>query len=201
MIIGIIGIFLFLWSLALGHNLRTSEKQASSLDRNKHIFAMIDGDILPCVWDTKPPEHVMAENKSQAILVQVKNTDKKKKCSTMLSLHSPGFDTSPPKDSQSITLPPANKGSLSWIMTPRKTGTYEIAVSDIINTQIFGVTVTNVFGLTTAQAKVFSILGSLFGPMLTVPWWIEKWWVRRQKKDNPQSNNEKKDDTNKTIAS
>lgn len=184
--IGVIGIFLFLAGLALGFSLLKGEKLAISKDSEETAFAIVaDGPPL-CSWDVDLPERVIAENKTQAIVIQATNPNEVD-CESALSLRAPGFDLSPFKEEQKITLASKAKGSLSWILTPRKTGTFEIAVSDIINTRIFGVTVKNVFGLSSIQAKSASIIGSLFGPMLTVPWWIEKWFHQRRKKGNEKT--------------
>jgi hypothetical protein len=104
-------------------------------------------------------------------------------CESNISLRAPGFDISPPKEEQKITIPPKNSGSLSWIIIPRKTGSYDLIVADVLNTKIIGITVTNLFGLSPTQAKAFSILGSLFGPMFTVPWWWDRW----QRKSKPRT--------------
>ena len=82
---------------------------------------------------------------------------------------------------EEINLKTKENGSMSWIISPRKTGTYEIAVSDPLNSKVFGINVTNMFGLSAVQAKSASILGTIFGPMLTVPWWWEKWFQRKKK--------------------
>lgn len=181
-VIGLVGILLFFTSFSLWNNLLTGEKSALKLDDEETVFAVTGEDVVPpCSWSVSLPERVMAENKSQALLIEVVNSIDVA-CESIVSLRAPGFDISPAKDEQKITLDSGGKGSLSWILTPRKTGTFEIAVSDIVNTRIYGITVKNVFGLTTTQAKSFSIVGSLFGPMFTVPWWVEKWWHRRKRK-------------------
>lgn len=188
-LIGLIGILLFITSLLIGNNLKKNEKLASTLDDEKHAYGMIGDGPLPCTWDVKSPERVMSENKSQAIVVDVSNTTDEK-CESTLTLRAPGFDMSPAEDNQTISLEKTGKGSLSWILIPRKTGSFELAVSDILNTKIFGITVTNIFGLSAPQAKIFSIAGGLFGPMFTIPWWMEKLWNRRKQKQEVRKDRE-----------
>ncbi len=190
--IGILGIMLLLAGIFVRNNVEKSEKLAFALDDKRTAFAVIgDNTPPPCIWETKEPERVMAENKTQAVSISVNNSAEKP-CETYLSLRAPNFDLSPSKEEQKITLPSKGKGSLSWIMTPRKTGTFDLAVSDVINTQVFGITVTNMFGLTAAQAKIFSMLSTLCGPMLTVPWWVEKWMQRKKKQEPSKEEHEKK---------
>ncbi len=181
--IAFLGIVLFFYGLTLGNNLQQGEKLALSLDDKKKAFAAIGEDSLPsCLWDVKTPDRVMAENKSQAIVIQTKNSAKKP-CESYLSLRSTGFEKNPPKEEQKVTLPVGGKGSISWILTPHKAGTFDIAVSDIINTKIFGITVTNIFGLTGTQAQYLSVISTLCGPMLTVPWWWDRWRQKKQKQE------------------
>lgn len=183
-IIALTGIIIFLSALGIRLYFSGNEKKAISLDDKNTIFAIIGEDSPPiCTWEVKQPNRVMAENKSQAISIKTSNSADKQ-CETYLSLRAPGFDMSPAKEEQKIILPPNGKGSISWIITPRKTGTFAVTVSDVVNTKIFGISVTNVFGFTATQAKVFSIIGSLFGPIFTIPWWLEKWLARKKKQSN-----------------
>ena len=73
----------------------------------------------------------------------------------------PGFEISPAREEQKIALKAGGAGSLSWIVSPHRTGTFQIAVSDILNTQILGVTVKDENGLTATQAKLLALVGSL----------------------------------------
>ena len=179
-VVGVTGIVILVISLLSFYSLYQSEYLASMLYDKKTAFGIIQGPPQ-CAWQVKPPEKVISENKSQAIIVETKNTARTE-CASTISIRAPGFDTSPTDDEQEITHPVKGKGSLSWILTPRKTGTFDIAISDVLNTDIFGITVTNLFGLSTTQAKLFSIFGTLFGPMLTVPWWWDRF---RQRKPTP----------------
>lgn len=180
-LLALIGALLFIASITLGLNLRQGNQQALAMDDEKQVFGMIsDEGPPPCTWAVTEPERVMSENKSQAVVVEaINNFDKD--CESILALRAPGFDISPSREEQKISVPASNKGSLSWILTPRKTGTFEVSVSDILNTKILGITVTNVFGLSTTSAKIFSLIGTLLGPMITVPWWWDRWFQRRDK--------------------
>ena len=185
-IIALVGVVLFVISLQFYYRIDQGNKLASALNEEKKVYGMIGDDVPPpCTWDVQLTERVMAENKSQAIVVEAANSIDVS-CESILALRAPGFDISPPKEEQKISLTTGNKGSLSWILTPRKTGTFDVTVSDILNTKIFGITVTDMFGLTATQAKTFSVVGGLFGPMFTVPWWIERFWNRRKQKQGGQ---------------
>ena len=174
------------FSLYLGINLQKGNEAAVSLGDTETIYGMIDENApLPCQWSVTQPESVMSEDKTQAVVVSATNSNDTP-CESTLAMRAPNFDLSPSKEEQKLTVPVGGSGSVSWILTPRKTGTFEISVSDILNTKIIGVTVTTLFGFSATQAKVVSIFGSLFGPMLTVPWWFERWWNKRKQKSGEQ---------------
>jgi hypothetical protein len=185
------GITIFLLALFLGFNLRMYENRAISRDTKKTIFAMQSEDTPPaCAWSVNSPDRVMPENKSQAVIIQTSNPSDKN-CETYLTIQAPGFEIRPSKEEKKIALPASGKGSQSWILTPIRSGTFEVTFSDIINTKIYGISVTNTFGLTAFQAKISSIVGGIFGPMLTVPWWWEKILLKRKKKEEKIIKDEK----------
>ncbi len=188
-LVGLLGILLCGASIFYIRSLSAGEKKASALDNTKTVYGSVGGDILPCTWDVKFPERVMPENKSGSVLVEA-SSSADAACESTISLRAPSFDVSPNKEEQKINLPAGKKGSLSWILTPRKTGIYEISVSDILNTKIFGITVTNTFGLTAVQAQLASTVGGLFGPMLTLPWWWDRLRNHKQNSDSKKSDSQ-----------
>jgi hypothetical protein len=182
-ILPIFGIFLFIVSVYFINLFNKTEKKIASLDKSETKNAIIQG-APPCKWEVTKPERLMSENKTQALYINTTNPGETE-CESILFLRAPGFDVSPMKEAQNIKLPPSGTGSISWIISPKKVGTYEIAVTDEVDTKIFGLTVNNMFGLNALQAKILSFLGTLFGPMLTVPWW----WDRLRKKQNNIASN------------
>lgn len=172
---------LFVVGAHFGIKVFQGEKMAMEKDRKETVNAFIEG-LPACDWKVNTPDRVVSENKSLAIVIKAYNSSDED-CESVVSLQAPGFDLSPSYDEQKIVLPKKGKESKSWILIPRRTGTFEISVSDVINTNIFGITVTNIFGLDAVAAKFISIVGGLFGPMLTVPWW---WDRLRQRKKPPE---------------
>lgn len=181
-IIFIAGLFIFIFSLYSINFLNIQEKKALSRDNKKTSFGEVMGPP-ECNWEVKTPDRVISEEKSQALIINTANNTNDT-CISAINLSAPGFDITPSKTDRDIKLPPKQKGSVSWVLTPRKSGDYTITVSDILNTKIIGITVTNIFGLTSFQAQIFSIFGSLFGPMLTIPWWLEKFINKKKQEAN-----------------
>lgn len=175
----LIGLLIFIIAILLIFKIKAEEKKAAQRDDKKKVFAIVGEDTPPsCNWEVAMPDRVMTENTTQAIIVETFNPNKKD-CETYLSLRSPGFNIQPAREEQKINLEPNKKGSISWIITPQKSGNFEITLSDIINTKILGINVTNMFGLSAFQAKILSVIGSLFGPMFTIPWWWDRFKKRR----------------------
>jgi hypothetical protein len=177
----ILGGFLIIVALVMVSSLFVSNVQAILVDSESRSFGMVSDEAPPfCSWEATEPERVMSEDETQAIVVKVVNPAEEE-CATTLKLAAPGFELSPPESEYEINLPPKITGTVSWIIAPHKTGTYSISLSDPLSTKIYGIQVTNIFGLSTFWAQVLSGVGTVLGPALTFPWWWEKWLQRKQK--------------------
>src|SRR3989338_4000519 len=119
--IAISGMIIFISSIALGIYLKQGRSKALSKNKKETVNAIISDEILPCKWKAENPEPVMTENKSQSILVKVSNSNNED-CQSIISLRAPDFDFSPNSEDQNIKLTGNVNGSLSWIITPKKTG-------------------------------------------------------------------------------
>jgi hypothetical protein len=171
-----LGLFILLLGVTSLTVFKKSENTAKLLDKQDSVNGAIYGMPL-CNWSAEELPRVLSENSSISLKINTKNTEQVD-CETVLGLRAPGFDVSPAKDEQKVNLKPDATGSLSWIISPRKTGTYEVALTDNINTKSYGLIVKNIYGLNSFQTRALSWLGTIFGPMLTVPWW----WDRLKKK-------------------
>lgn len=179
-IIGLFGVGLLLFSLLLMRELQKGSQLARRIDNEKTVNGVVDGPAS-CEWDLDGLERIMSENASQVILIDVSNP-LDEPCEVALLFRAPGFDVSPNKEEQKISLRQGEDGSLSWIISPRKTGTFEVTLTDMIRTRVLGISVTNVLGLSAVQAKFISVIGSVCGPMFTIPWWWDRMRQRKEKK-------------------
>lgn len=177
--VGLAGMVIFLLAFGAGALLFRANQQAQSRDYTDTRFGVMASDIPPCVWEVSLPQRVLTEDNSQSIVIHA--TDPADvDCQSALTLLAPGFDISPRKEEQIITVKPKGRSSIAWIVTPQKLGAFEIAVTDGIDTRVMGVTVTNVLGLTALQAQILVVAGSLFGPMFTIPWWYDRMQQRKR---------------------
>lgn len=174
------GLLCLVVGLGVGGLLLGSLGLAALRDATDEGHGYVEGPPL-CMWEASLSRRVMAENETQAVQVSVTNPFTQA-CQSTLTLRAPSFDLSPSKDQQAVTVPPGRQGALSWIITPRKTGVYEVAVADELTTRTLGLSVTNVFGLNAFQAQLLAGLSSFLGPMLTAPWWFDKWQQRHRAK-------------------
>jgi hypothetical protein len=133
------------------------------------------------------PRRVMRDDESQAITVVFSNAARKT-CTAHLDLLAPDFEIRPNPTKQEIEVPQGTvTASAVWILAPMKHGTFAIAVRGGGDYLQFGNAVTRVFGMNPRSIQLLSYgMGSL-GPLLTVPWWLERWrgWKRRE---TPRSN-------------
>ncbi|MCW5849339.1 MAG: hypothetical protein KIT87_04625 [Anaerolineae bacterium] len=174
------GLLLFVVGVGLGVMTLGGALAASARDATDEKHGIVEGPPL-CNWDATLSRRVMAENETQSVLVSATNPFTET-CQSTLTLRAPSFDLSPSKDQQTLSVPPGRPGSVGWIVSPRKTGVYEVAVSDDLTTRTLGLSVTNVFGLSAFQSQLLAGLGSILGPMLTAPWWFDKWQQRAKAK-------------------
>lgn len=181
-VLSVIGLIIFLVSILFIKSLEKGEQYAYSLDTQSESYGYTLGPP-PCKWEVTPPERVINENKSVSVLVSTKN-ELDEPCESILYLRAPNFDLSPASDNQKVALSATSSGSISWIITPRRTGSYELSITDNMNTKIMGITVKNMFGLSAVQGKLASMAGTVFGPMLTIPWWWDR-FKKKKTSDNP----------------
>jgi len=123
----------------------------------------------------------MSERESQVLTVVVSSASNQA-CTVTLELQALNFDFSPTEPRRTLTLTPAQPTVESaWIISPKTSGRFEIGVSTGIDYRIVGIAVTSVLGLSSRQAEVLKYVAGLLGPMLTVPWWYEKWRERKSR--------------------
>jgi hypothetical protein len=180
-ILGIILLLLGVVSLVLLIQDRAAALGADQL----FIFGDALGEEENCrniIQEVSIPNRVMTENESQTLRVVVANIDNPGVCNTTVVLAALDFDIAPASTARNVSLEQGQEPvTLLWVLKPRELGAFEIAVTAGNQTQVIGIVVTNVLGLTAAQVEILSYISSFLGPMLTAPWWYEQWEKRRGK--------------------
>lgn len=181
-ILAIGGLLLFLIGLFLFFRVRQASSAAVGFDNQWQTGGEDVGVCSDLLRQANVADRVMSERESQALNILLVNDNSPAPCNTTITLAAPNFDMSPPESNRPVTVPPGEEVTLNWIISPRRTGTYVISISTPTQAITLGITVTTVLGLTAVQAELLSILSTLLGPMLTVPWWYEQWQKRKKEK-------------------
>lgn len=188
-VLAICGGFLLCIGGGLSLFILTSEYKARSLDSPL--------DVLGCDTCSRPPvppscskeafyftklhvSKVMSVSESQKLTASVFNWGEKT-CRVSIILDAPNFTTSSEKK-QTFSIARYETTEFKWVLSPDKPGTYSVIVSittgddvaEIIDSKDVGISVTNVFGLQANQVSLLSMLSAAFGPILTIPFWLDK---------------------------
>jgi hypothetical protein len=111
-------------------------------------------------------------------------------CTTHVQLDITNFDISPSENVQDVSILVHQKTQIKWVLYPKSQGKFSYVVSfpdpdsQALSTDESTVTVTNAVGLPAWVTSNFGPLALLvFGPMLTVPYWIDKCstWIKKRK--------------------
>jgi hypothetical protein len=191
-IFAILGGTLALIGLSVGLYLGGSYLRAKTLDTfGEHVEHRVSQCTL-VIDDVSIEKRVFPESDSQALTVRlapfggmeiIEGCQQEQVRETVMIL-TPDFDVSPPEIKRTVVLPTTD---VVWILRPKRSGTFAVTVQtghDFYKT--IGLTVTNMLGLSPFQAQVLSLLSTFLGPLLTAPWWYERWKEQRDKKASPK---------------
>jgi hypothetical protein len=173
-----IGLALVLWSSAAraySSDIRWLPQGAVSAPSCQHPLAEVN-----------IARRVISESDSESLSVVLGN-DTPEESEIYVHLSAPNFDISPTDDSRTVDVPPAQSVTIVWILSPRKSGSFQVAVTAGLDSAVVGLTVTDVLGLTPQQAKILSLVATFLGPMLTAPWWYDRIKESRAKKTAKKS--------------
>jgi hypothetical protein len=186
-----LGLLLFLLGLVLLWLLARADAGALAQDRQVLSSGIIDLNCSRVIRSVTIPSRTMSEGDSQTLRVVLANDAGQDTCKTTVLLLAPDFYPTPPLTARPVVLAPGGEiVILAWVLSPRDTGSFAVAVSAGNQTVTTGITVTNVLGLTAGQARTLSYLSTILGPMLTAPWWYEQWQKRRKKRRESEAQEE-----------
>jgi hypothetical protein len=198
----LLGIIVLLITTAYGSSLLiTSLRARSADDRNIESGGggggphknLCEPDVFE-IAELSPSTRVISDVDSVAITAVLSNKGKEE-CDVILSLTAPNFSVDPEQETLVVLRPGLETETFVWILLPQKQGSFQLKVTaalsgSVIMNHLVGLTVTNVLGLTPRWAKVISILGSFFGPSLTLPTLIG--WYKELKEKRGKRNQKKK---------
>lgn len=174
------GFLLLLAGLGLGWYLFSQAQRAQTLDSNFSGEGM-DGACAHPQPVIEVSNRSMSENDTQALRVRLTNTAAEE-CTVSVTLNAPNFDLGGTGSTQSVVVPAEGTATLSWIIAPKKVGTFEVTAQGGLDTAVAGLTVLNVLGLSASQLQLLSLLSTFLGPMLSAPWWFELFRSRSRRR-------------------
>jgi hypothetical protein len=169
------GLACVVFSLGMGTALLWHYLTAARLDAKSESLG-----AAPCMFPLKGFEtpRVLSTGESKPATLLLFN-DGTSVCTVHLTLAAPDFELGAP-GTRSLELLPGQRATASWILSPKSAGRYTISLSTDYHSVTRGIVVTSVFGFSVSAAGIASIAASFLGPMLTLPWWIERWEKRKQ---------------------
>jgi hypothetical protein len=183
-ITAILGVLLLVLGVSSLLLLRQDRVAAQAVDES---FAQAESaqpsNCRDIIRDVSLSKRVMTEKESQTLRIVVANIGGAGICNTAVRLAALDFELAPAATERVVALEPdGNPVALLWILKPKETGSFEIALTAGEQTQVLGIVVTNVLGFTAVQIQILSYISSFLGPMLTAPWWYEQWEKRQEAK-------------------
>jgi hypothetical protein len=139
-------------------------------------------------------KRVITESESVSLTIDIVNKSAEE-CSVIVKVWSADFEISPREEitGVDVTLAPnGGSGKLIKILSPRKMGSFKVVANVNNDVEEIGIVVTNALGLTAFQAQLFSVIASILGPVLTFPWWYEKWKESKKRKRSTSRGKSKK---------
>src|SRR5215210_601285 len=134
-------------------------------------------------YDMKPDNLVMTQNENMVLALVAKPQEGDARCLSYVLVSGPDFSISP-QTGWSMEATDTTPSRQPFILSPMRTGEYTISVfqqgSSGFSTTLYNVSVGNWMGLSPLWSQVFVGIGTIFGPMLTVPWWLDR---RRESKE------------------
>jgi hypothetical protein len=181
-VLAITGIVLFSVGIGLALVLLSSAVRAFSLDMGGSSQGVTSAASCQHPLEgVSTARRVISESDSESLSVVLGN-DTPGECEISVHLSAPNFDISPTDDDRTVNVPPAQSVTIVWILSPRKSGSFQVAVTAGLDSAVVGLTVTDVLGLTPQQAKILSMFATFLGPILTAPWWYDRLKEARTKK-------------------
>jgi hypothetical protein len=184
--LALIGLAVAALALVLLLALLAARADATTVDRRPAPGTPVEDAAGSCgVFVTSEvllARRVMSEQASQSLTVALTN-EGADACAVAVTLAAPDFRASPPQTQLTVTAAAGATTEHAWVISPLRAGDFEVAVIVGNSVTVLGISVTTVLGLTPLQAEILSLVGSVLGPMLTLPWWYERWQERRARQE------------------
>lgn len=119
----------------------------------------------------------MSENENMALFVTASPFEGDEDCEGFLNAHGPGFQIAPSTVSTTGTAVTHERpATFVLVLSPQKAGTqmFSLASARVGYFEVHHVNVKNWMGVSPFVAQIFAAVGGVLGPILTVPWWLDR---------------------------
>jgi hypothetical protein len=143
--------------------------------------------IVPCNLAIDPIKRILLFKKSFVLTVRLETFGKAKMCSSKVTILAPAFGVRPEEqeqqlDSQTTTSP------MLFNLLPNEVGDQEIVVTSFQQrSEVLHFVVYRYPFIPPSISLWFPAIGTLFGGMITIPWWLDRWSKKRNQKDEANS--------------
>jgi hypothetical protein len=132
---------------------------------------------------------VMSENENLALFVTARPFEDDEECDASILINAPDFTSAPTELYVYATA--ESQPQYVVILSPQKAGTLMFSLTGESGGYLIrNVTVTNWMGLSPFWAQLLVGMGTVFGPILTVPWWLDR--LRERNEQRSRATSEKK---------
>lgn len=181
-ILAIGGIVFWLGGISLGIYLWLITSDARSLSGVEQDKLQSGDSCVTALKDVRVYPEIMSKSDSTALTAFLLNSDRNQKCEVVVRLNAPDFHVIGSEPDPIQIVPPRQNKMISWILTPKKSGTFQAIVDTGFLNQKVGIEVTNDEMIPSLAQWWVSFLVYFLGSMLQLPWWLERWEKWKQQK-------------------
>lgn len=183
---GLIGVFLLSLSVPLG---ALFEKELKAIRQDFRELVPVVGLKEEISFEATLSKRVLSENETTTLNAYLTNKGFSVLDDKVLLTNS-SFDSSP-EDQQNVVVAPGEVKVITWILTPKKKGEFQISVTAHHETIFLGVVVTDILGLPTRTIYIIAgIAGAIVfigGLIVIIRFILELREKRKQRKENTSS--------------
>ena len=183
-ILAISGVFVLLGAMGLSIYLWLATSDARSLSGVEQDKLQSGDSCASALKGVRVSPNIMSKNDSRALTAFLYNSDRNQECKVVVRLDAPDFQVIGSEPDLIQILPPDQNKTISWILSPKKSGTFQVTVNTPFVSRMVGVEVTNDEIISPLAQWWVSVLVYFLGSTLQLPWWLERWEKRKQQKQN-----------------
>lgn len=197
-LLALAGVTLFTLSIVIALLSETSTNKASPPDKAAPPASQRSRDTKPqkktsaCDLKGVEAQPKTVSEKEGLVLVITLSSGSSTNCQDTLSLDAPNFSVTSP--TKAVSIPPDREGKsntikqpsnkteqpevISWRLAAKEAGKHQVVVETSTDSELVDVVVKGKIN----WSQWLSSMGTIFGPMLTIPYWLDRWRERKSRR-------------------